>query len=182
MIGGYQTARAFVWLPQHDAPAQGYHYTTYDTGGPTLGGITQETWSEAVAKKIVAGDLARATNEQLSKILQVEFWGPVCDALPLGLDLLFFNGRMMTGRYPQLFQQALGFVGGDVDGSIGAKTLEAAQLRDSETLIHALTGFHVAYLRSLGTWNRFGNGWTDRLLLARDTAIAALHPTPKLTA
>ena len=138
--------------------------------------MIQATWSVDVAKGIVTGTLAQATDAQLEAVLDVEAWGPVCDALPAGLDVLVANGRMMTGAYPRLLQECLGFTGDDVDGSIGPDTLGDAAECDARTLINALHGRHYAYLRELSTWGEFGNGWTRRLVAAHVAARALAEP------
>ena len=165
---------SFVWQPNYDSPAQGYHVTPGDSGGGTYGGVIETTWAGAVARGMVTGVLRNATRNQLSLVLRDEFWGSVCDALPSGIDLMLGNGRMMTGAYPKIFQRCLGLTGSDVDGNIGDETLRVAQQADATTLISALTGAHYAYLANLRTWSEFGAGWTTRISAARNAALALL--------
>jgi len=99
-------------------------------------------------------------------------------SIRVGVDLLFFNGRMMTGRFPFLFQQCLGFMGEEVDGLIGPKTLAKVRSRDPETLIDAISGAHAAYLATLPTWQEFGRGWTLRLKAAQVLAITLADAAP----
>lgn len=168
----FQAALAFVWGPGRDSPLDGSHTTAGDPGGLTNGGITEATWEAAVQRGLVSGALDTASRDDLSLILQTEYWSPLCDALPSGLDLLFFDGSMMSGAYPKLLQRCLGMIGADVDGMIGLKTLAAVNASDVTTLIKALTGAHYAYLSSLGGWTTFRNGWTTRLLAAETAALA----------
>jgi len=178
MKDSFPTALAFVWRKGFDDPADGYHVTPGDPGGGTKGGVIEATWAKAAADGIVQGALINATRTQLSAVLDMKFWGQPCDALPAGLDLLLFNGRMITGRYPWLFQQTLGFMGPeDVDGSIGPDTLEAARACHPQTFINALCGAHAAYLAELPIWNRFGAGWTTRIKAARTAALALANAT-----
>lgn len=167
---------ALVWPANgdFDSPKQGYHVTPSDPGGGTFGGVIEATWQACVARGIVAGELKDATTDQLQAVLRAECWGPVCDALPSGLDVLTANGRMMTGMYSRLLQQCLGFTGNDIDGNLGPDTLGVASGLDAKTLIHALTGTHYAYLRQLPTWASFGLGWTRRIVAARDCALSLL--------
>lgn len=157
-----------------DSPKQGYHVTPGDLGGGTFGGITEATWAGAKARGWAAGTLRTATEAQLADVLQAVCWGPVCNNLASGLDILVANGRMMSGEYPQLFQQALGFVGYDVDGEIGPDTIGTAHSRDPVTLINALHGVHYAYLCRLPGWSEFGAGWARRLVAAHSIALAAV--------
>jgi lysozyme family protein len=174
----FEPALAFVWLPGYDDPADGYHTTTGDMGGGTLGGVIEATWAKALNQGIVEGLLANASPAQLEAVLKADFWGPACDALPPGLDLALFNGRMMSGFYGHLFQQALGFTGLDVDGIIGQQTVAAAKARDPVSLLWTLTGVHYAYLTGLVGWDEFGRGWTKRLLAARSVALNLMLPAP----
>ena len=171
-IGNFSASLAFVWQAGFDDPKDGCHTTVGDPGGATYGGVIEVTWAAAVRAGIVApGALANATMAQLSSVLKAFCWGDVCDALPSGLDLLMFNGRMMSGHYAWMFQQCLGLMGSALDGSIGPETIARAQACHAETLINALSGCHDAYLASLGTWSRFGHGWTTRIEAAQQAAL-----------
>jgi lysozyme family protein len=103
----FSAALTFVWRPGYD-PRDGYHITPGDAGGGTFGGVIEASWTKAVSQGLVSGRLKDATTQQLSMVLRENFWGSACDALPGGLDFALFNGRMMSGGYPKLFQQALG--------------------------------------------------------------------------
>jgi lysozyme family protein len=105
-------------------------------------------------------------------VLRDEFWGAACDALPPGLDLMLFNGRMMSGGFPAIFQQCLGLVGDDVDDDFGRESLAAVAGRHAPTLIQALYGNHYAYLKRLSSWPEFKGGWTKRLNAVLPAALA----------
>ncbi len=164
----------FVWLPGYDSPLDGYHVTPGDSGGGTKGGVIQATWANAVRQGIVAGSLVKATNGQLSLVLEHDFWSTACDALPDGVDFLLFNGRMMSGRYPIIFQETLGFTGDDLDGFIGPASIAAAKAMDPTQLVEALCGAHLAYCSSLSAWPEFHGGWTKRLTAAKTLALSLL--------
>lgn len=171
----YTAALAFVWGPGRDSPDDGYHTSAGDSGGGTLGGVIEATWQHAVLDGLVNGMLRDATRDQLSTVLRRKFWGTACDSLPAGIDFLLFNGRMMSGAFPKIFQSALGFVGDDVDGDIGPMTVGVALSAAPATLANALTGAHWRYLASLSEWTTFGAGWAARLLAARATALTLIH-------
>lgn len=161
---------AFVWQRGYDSPLDGYHVTPGDAGGGTLGGVTEATWTTAQRRgqAPMAVDLRNATAEQLSVVLMNEFWGGACDALPAGLDLLVFNGRMMSGEYLRLFQDVVGVT---PDGDIGPETLAAAQRVDLPAAVLGLTVLHLFYLSKLGdSWTEFHNGWIKRVLVAQKLA------------
>lgn len=171
----FQDALAFVWAPGRDSPDDGFHVTPNDPGGATFGGVIEATWEAACHRGLVSGLLRNATRDQLAAILKDQFWGPVCDALPTGIDLLLFNGRMMSGGYPKIFQSCLGLIGDDVDGYIGPQTMAVAASAAPVTLANALTGAHYTYLRALFAWPDFGKGWTTRLQAARMTALGMIR-------
>lgn len=171
----YSAGLAFVWAAGRDDPSDGYHVTPGDSGGGTFGGVIEMTWMAAVQHGLVTGTLRGATRDQLAKVLRDEFWGPDCDALPNGIDLLLFNGRMLSGGYPKIFQQCLGLIGDDVDGDIGPQTLGVAYSAAPATLANALTGAHYAYLKALPSWTQFGGGWGKRLSAARSVALGMIR-------
>lgn len=172
VASNFSAALAFVWAPGRDSPKDGYHSSVGDPGGGTFGGIIETTWANAMQDGLVAGSLKNASITQLSLVIKRKFWDQYCAELPKGLDLLVFNGIFMSGRFPELLQQCLGFTDGDVDGSIGKFTKGAIADSDPETLIKAIHGVHDYYLRTLQTWGRFGAGWEKRLEAARDAALA----------
>ncbi|HTI81718.1 MAG TPA: putative peptidoglycan-binding domain-containing protein [Acetobacteraceae bacterium] len=167
----YQTALNFVWQPGFDDPRDGYHVTPGDAGGGTKGGVIEATWAAAVAKGLVTGTLADATNDQLAAVLRYDCWGTACDTLRAGVDLMLFNGRMMSGGYPRIFQKCLGVY---VDGDIGPITLAVAAKANPASLVEALTTAHLAYLSQLSSWPEFKNGWTHRCEAAQTAAIALI--------
>jgi len=171
----FETALTFVWGEQRDSPSQGYHVTPGDAGGGTFGGVIEATWEGALHRGIVTGLLRNATQDQLATVLRDEFWGPTCDALPAGIDLMLFNGQMMSGGYAKIFQSCLGLIGKDVDGDIGSMTLGVALRAAPVTLANALTGAHYRYLAALDGWANFGDGWTTRLQAARTTALGMIR-------
>jgi lysozyme family protein len=179
MNANFAACLAFVWRSGFDSPADGYHVTPGDPGGGTKGGVTHATWAQAAAAGIVKGSLADATEEQLSAVLRTLYWGKACDVLPIGVDLLLFNGQMMSGHFPCLLQQCCGFVGSEsVDGWIGPLSLARIASREPETLIDAVTGVHAAYLSTLEAFPRFAGGWLKRLRACQTTAIEMVNAAP----
>lgn len=171
----YDAALAFVWAPGRDTPSDGYHATPGDSGGGTNGGVIEATWQTAVLDGLVKGSLCNATRDQLSAVLRRKFWGVACDTLPTGVDFLLFNGRMMSGAFPKLFQSCLGLVGSDVDGIIGPLTVGVALHAAPATLANAMTGAHYRYISELSAWPEFGHGWTLRLQAARQMALGMIR-------
>ena len=182
-VANYNASLAWVWGPSRDIPDEQGHVTPGDPGKLTKGGVTAATWAQASQCGIVKGDLSHASDEQLSAVLRALYWSTECDALPAGLDLLLFDGRMLTGHFAILFQQSLGMIGpDDVDGWIGPETLARARSCDPGTFIDAVSGAHAAYLASLPTWRQFGGGWTKRIRACQAAAIAMADAAPSLRA
>src|ERR1700739_2704479 len=186
MIQNWTRSLAFVWRPEFDSPDQGYHVTPGDEGGGTFGGVIESTWARVGTPGV---PLKEATRAELEVALKKAAWDPQCEILPPGIDLLLFNGRMASGRYPWIFQQTLGLLGPEVDGAIGPHTIQVVQQRcltveATRTLIYALVGHHDAYLRSLSSWPTFGGGWEHRQfeVLKEALTILAGTPTPPQTA
>ncbi len=158
-----------------DSPLGGYHVTPGDSGGGTKGGVIESTWATYVKTGLVRGTLATATDCQLKSVLYAAAWGATGNALPSGLDILIGNGRMMTGRYTEIVQENLGFVGKDVDNNFGPLTLAKAQtVADVKTFCAMLNNAHLRYLSGLASWTEFGHGWTRRLDAALAAALAAI--------
>lgn len=173
MNGNFPAGLALIWQPGFDDPADGYHVTPNDPGKGTSGGVIQVTWDAAVDAGIVSGLLVKASTAQLKLVLQNKFWGTLCDKLPNGLDVLYFNGTVMSGHFPKIVQQCLGFMGDDeVDGDIGPITLKAIRAAHTATLIRAISGAHYQYLTTLAIWKLEQGGWTHRLRLVQSAALA----------
>lgn len=179
MTGNFAAALAFIWQAGLDSPHDGPHTSAHDPGGLTNGGVTHETWDNAVAARIVVGALDKATIAQLSLVLQTKFWGALCDQLPHGIDLLYFNGIVMSSHFPRIVQQCCGFMGEkNVDGWIGPVTLKVIRAREPETFIDAVSGSHYQYLTTLAIWKLNEGGWTHRLKLAQTAARALADAAP----
>jgi len=72
-------------------------------------------------------------------------------------------------------QEALGFTGDQVDGSIGPETVAAADRFDARTLVNKLADRQTAYYRSLANFSIFGIGWLRRTGARRDAALAMMQ-------
>jgi lysozyme family protein len=77
-------------------------------------------------------------------------------------------------RSARLLQQALGFTGDELDGSIGPETLAAAEKFDARNLVNNLADRQAAYYRSLPDFPIFGTGWLNRTEARRDAALTMI--------
>jgi lysozyme family protein len=157
----------------------GYVDDPADPGGATNMGITLATYREWSDDPRL-GDLQvkDMTLKTASAIYRSRYWNPLrADALPPGVDLSVFDMGVNAGisRAARLLQQALGFIGDQVDGSIGPGTLAAADRLDARTLVNNLADRQTAYYRSLANFPIFGNGWLRRTKARRDAALALIQ-------
>jgi lysozyme family protein len=157
----------------------GYVDDPSDPGGATNMGITLATyrqWSDDpnlgdVQVKDMTPKTARAIYRSL-------YWNPLrADALPPGVDLSVFDMGVNAGiwRSARLLQQALGFPGDEVDGSIGPETLAAAGRFDERSLVNGLADRQAAFYRSLADFPIFGAGWLNRTGARRDAALTMIE-------
>jgi lysozyme family protein len=164
----------------------GYVDDPADPGGATNMGITLATYREWSDDSHL-GDLQvkDMTLKTAGAIYQSLYWSPLrADALPPGVDLSVFDMGVNVGirRSARLLQQALGFTGEEVDGSIGPKTLAAANRFDTRTLVNNLADRQTAYYRSLANFPIFGTGWLRRTNARHDAALAMIQSETTLAA
>jgi uncharacterized protein (TIGR02594 family) len=144
-----------------------------DRGGRTSRGVTQRVWD--AWRKAHAGlpaDVWQAPQDQVAAIYHQNYWDQLgCDGLTAGVDYCVFDDGVLSGtdHSAKTLQKC---VGADPDGDIGPKTVAASQALDAEGLVGRLCDARLAYLRTLGGWDRYGAGWTNRVQAVRVAARA----------
>ncbi len=141
-----------------------------DHGGRTSRGIIQREYSAWRAEKGLSNrDVWQASDDEISTIYHDEYWGPVCDLLPVGADYLLFNMAVNAGphRGSVILQQALGV---NPDGRIGPVTRQAITKIKSQDLINNYSAASRAFYLSLHQ-PKFTKGWLNRVAFVRETAI-----------
>ena len=147
----------------------GYVNDPHDPGGETNMGISKRSYPKE--------DIKGMTRARAAEIYRRDYWNPVRgDDLPAGMDLVAFDGAVNSGvsRGAKWLQSALGVT---ADGMIGPQTIAAAQQAHPEAVIDRACSARLAWLRTLGTWGRYGNGWTRRVESVREKAIAMSQVT-----
>lgn len=142
-----------------------------DPGGATMKGVTLKTYSDWLGRQATKDELRNIPDGHLSTIYKTRFWDAVRgDDLPAGVDFAVFDMAVNSGpaRAARLLQAA---VGATPDGSIGPKTLAAAQAQNVEGLINRYQQDRQHFLEALPTFNTFGKGWTRRVNETRDIAL-----------
>src|SRR5690348_4017146 len=152
----------------------GYSDNPADSGGPTNMGITLATyrqWSDNPnLGALQVQDMSERTARAIYRSL---YWNPLrADALPAGVDLSVFDMGVNAGIWgsARLLQRALGFIGEEVDGCVGAESLDAAAKCDPRTLVIDLAARQAADYRSLAGFSTFGTGWLNRTGAGRGAA------------
>lgn len=161
-----------------------------DPGGRTSRGIIQRVW-DAYRKSHPGrpADVWKASDEDVAAIYKTQYWEPYCDRLPTGVDLVFFNTCVNSGRQQAIreLQRALGLT---ADGMMGIVTIQAAESCASPSkLIRDMCGQRRRFYRALKTFPVFGKGWlarTDRVessalrMASSDKVVATASAHPKI--
>ena len=162
----------------------GYVNLPHDPGGATNMGITRKTlaaWRGVSVNSLPKSAVKALTVGEAGTIYRARYWTPIyADDLPAGLDYAVFDYAVNSG--PVTAARALQSVlGVTVDGRIGPETVTAAKLDPAGT-INRLCDARLRYLQGLGTWGRFGTGWSHRVASVRaaalDMAAGAQFPAP----
>lgn len=146
-----------------------------DPGGRTSRGIIQREWNVyRQTHPDLPSDVWQAPDADIKAIYQEQYWNPYCDRMPSGVDLIFFNTSVLSGRQQAVkeLQRALGFGPEDVDGMMGMITFNALDsYHDITGLIKDMSDRRRAYYHQLNTFWKYGNGWLSRTDRIESAAI-----------
>lgn len=154
----------------------GYVDDPRDPGGATNFGITRGTLGHWLGRPATIADVQAMTRETAATIYEHQYWRVTgCDQLPAGVDLMTFDcavnqGTAIAGRF---LQQACGV---SVDGIVGPRTIQAAQLKPAASLINSISAYRCARYRADVNFETYGKGWLRRL--AEVTALALADASP----
>ena len=147
-----------------------------DHGGRTSRGITQREYDVyRQSHADLPSDVWQAPQTAVDDIYKTQYWNPYCDNLPSGVDLVFFNASVNSGRLQAAkeLQRALGI---PADGMVGMVTMQAVDsCKDIPGLIHKDCDQRRAFYKALAQFPRYGKGWlarTDRV----ETAAIQMAP------
>lgn len=144
-----------------------------DHGGRTSRGITQSEYDAWRKEKGEAPlDVWQAPQTDIDTIYHDEYWEPVCDLLPTGVDYIVFNNNVLDGPYRSavLLQQALGVA---ADGRVGPLTRQAIKSADGAALIIKLSAASRAFYIGLHQ-PKYTKGWLNRVAFVQKNALAML--------
>jgi lysozyme family protein len=151
---------SMVALMKHEG---GFVNHPKDPGGMTNLGVTQRVWEEWVGHPVSEKEMRALTPAIVAPMYKKKYWDKVSgDLLPSGVDLAVFDFAVNSGpgRAAKMLQRALGVT---EDGAIGPKTLAKVLTIDSSQLIADYNDARLEFLKSLPTWDDFGNGWGTRV-------------------
>jgi len=145
-----------------------------DHGGRTSRGITQrefDAWCRENHKP--NGDVWHAPQSYIEAIYQEEYWQPLCDDFPTGIDYIYFDMAVNAGPHQAavLLQRALGLT---TDGRIGPITRQALHSADVRSFIERYTLVKANFYKSLHQ-PKFLKGWLNRDRDVRANALSMLN-------
>lgn len=152
--------QSFQWVIAHEG---GYVNDPADPGGPTNLGVTLASWQAYVGHPVTALDIEALTLDAVKPFYKSQVWDLVKgDELASGIDYAVFDCAVNSGpsRAIRLLQSICNVV---PDGIIGPETIRSVGSRNVLNLIDEYCQERLNYLRTLSTWARFGNGWTNRV-------------------
>lgn len=149
----------------------GYVNDPVDPGGATNKGVTQAVYD---SWRVTHGQSVRSVRHieqaELLGIYKLRYWDQVRgDDLPSGVDYAVFDYAVNSGvsRSSKYLQAVVGVA---QDGKIGSQTIAAVKSLSAAIVIDRLCDKRLDFLRGLGTFWRFGKGWTNRVSHVRKQA------------
>lgn len=145
-----------------------------DHGGRTSRGVTQKEYDAWRKEKgAPTKDVWTAGNDEIVQIYHEEYWLPLCDTFPTGIDYLYFDLNVNAGphRAAVILQRALGV---NDDGRIGPVTRQAVKDADPVSLIDSFTEAKKKFYVSLHQ-PKYTKGWLNRCEHVRNNAKSLLH-------
>ena len=151
----------------------GYTNDKADPGGPTNFGITIYDYRKYVKPGATAANVRAMTVDEAKAIYRAKYWDAQrCDELPAGVDYAVFDYGVNSGigRSGKVLRRALGLP--DNDWHTTDEVISACATRDARTVATAICDERLRFLKSLRTWNVFGNGWGRRVAEVKAAALA----------
>ena len=147
---------SFDLLLKHEG---GFSDHATDPGGKTRYGIT-----EAVAREVgYRGDMRELPLDLAKRIYKDRYWDTVkAEQLPAAVRYAIFDAAVNSGpgQSTKWLQRALGVKD---DGTIGPKTLAAANAANPDALKMRILGQRLRFMAGLPNWPAFSRGWAIRI-------------------
>lgn len=116
-------------------------------------------------------DIKNMTQERAIELFKKDYWDKCkCDDLPDALSIIVSDCAYNSGcsRANKILQKCLGVT---EDGIIGKQTLGAIQKQNLQELCWKYHDNRIEFLKSLSTWDVYGNGWKKRVDKIHDLAM-----------
>lgn len=133
------------------------------TGGKVGEGYLKGTNYGIAANSYPYLDIANLTKSDAIAIYKRDFWPKVAgDAMPKGVDQLAFDGGINSGPARGLRWIA---AGAGISATVSAAGIAAAAAAtpDKTVVIKKASAARLSFLHGLGTFGKFGAGWTRRV-------------------
>lgn len=152
----------------------GYSNDPVDRGGPTMCGVTWQTYNAyRDSLGLPQQDVRRITRAEIEDLFRRFYWQQChADHLPPGLDLAVFDFGVNSGVGTAIRKLQV-VLGVRADGHLGAVTTAKISKAYIPDLIAAYMDERTRYGRRLPDYWRFGHGWENRWNRIRASALSA---------
>lgn len=144
----------------------GYVNHPKDPGGATMKGVTIATFRSVYGKNKTENDLKKITTDQWDNIFKKYYWdkcrADLIDDQSIANMLVDFAWNSGVGTATSMLQKIVGVT---ADGVMGRVSIGAINgyYKGNRYVFDRLKEARMNYLRGLGNWKTFKNGWTTRV-------------------
>lgn len=149
-----------------------------DKGGATNMGITIGTLAAWRGQEVSIEDVRNLSRAEADEIFRTRYYAVSrCSEMSERMAMVVYNCSVMSGpkRAIELVQKSFNALGMTVDGAklvvdgiLGRLTMAAIQKTDASVLASGFMDEQEAYLRTLDTFDVFGDGWLNRMAALRE--------------
>ena len=168
--------KVLAWIDEDEGPE--VNISPDEPGGGSARGLTIEVWNEynrAHGLGVVGiKNLSDVTAELSGKVFQWRYLDPLrFDELPSGVDYRMADAAITLGVNGACSLAQMCLTIWPTTGTMDDATIAAIKGSDPKTLLFALDGAWLAWKHNWVTpgsvpgWNRYGHGWSNRVLKVR---------------
>lgn len=162
----------------YDDEGDDFEVRATEGGGAVKLGVTfenlQEYWKTNKLGVPTFDDLKAITRVTAVPIYDQGFWQPArCDELKSGVDYVFFDPEMNSGRTGgiRILETALGVL---TDGTLTDAVIAAANSLPPDIVIDNVCDARIIHMRLNADWNLYQKGWVARVERVRTRAKGML--------
>lgn len=143
----------------------------WNADDPSMHGVKLDTLSLYLGRPASITELKSLSVDNAKNIYRSLYWSPVRgDDFRPGIDYALLDFAVHSGP-PRAAMELQSVVGVEVDGVIGPVTLAATRSKDAKAVIRNLMDERLEYMKGLGNWGRYANGWTERVKRVRADSL-----------